>query len=88
MGYDIGVGTLAHFTSGSIAANVQQTINVTVNATNFTEGNGDYTVSLYVKSAIDGSWNEYHFFVTVDEEDFKTYGYNDFMVITDQSIPS
>lgn len=88
MGYDIGVGVLAHFTSGSIAANVQHTINIPVNATNFSEGNGDYTISLYVKSAIDGSWNEYHFFITVDEEDFKTYGYNDFMVVTDQAIPS
>lgn len=88
MGYDIGVGVLAHFTSGSIAANVQHTINVAVNATNFSEGNGDYTISLYVKSAIDGSWNEYHFFITVDDEDFKTYNYNDFMIVTDQSIPS
>lgn len=88
MGYDIGVGVLAHYTSGSIAANTQQTINVTVNATNFSEGNGDYTVSLYVKSAVDGSWNEYHFFITVDDEDFVTYSYDDLMVITDQSIPS
>lgn len=86
--YDIGVGTLVHVNSGSIAANVQHNCTFAVNSTNFSEGDGLYTISLYVKNTADGSWNEYHFFITVDDKDFITSDNKDLMVVTDQAIPS
>lgn len=87
-GYDIGVGAKVHSNAGSISANENHTCTFAVNSTNFSEGDGIYTISLYVKAEQDGSWNEYHFFITVDDKDFITSDNKDLMVVTDQAIPS
>lgn len=88
IGYDIGVGNLATYTAGSIPASTPYTLSFAVNSTSFSEGDGLYTVSLYVKNSIDGSWNEYHFFITVDGNDFITSESENLKVVTDQEIPS
>lgn len=44
---------------GSIAANTTQTLEFEASNRTFTEGDGVYTLSIYAKSAVDGSWNEY-----------------------------
>lgn len=86
-GYAIGQGTKVHVDGGSIAANVSHTCTFEVNSINFSEGDGLYTISLYVKNAIDGTWNEIHYFITVGNEAFITYDPAELVTTTHQPIP-
>lgn len=85
--YDIGVGANAYWTT-NIAANLTHTFTIEINSTNFSLGDRDYRISLYAKSALDGSWDVTYLFFTVDGEEFILADDSSFNVLTTRDIPS
>ena len=91
--YGIGVGTLAQRPSGeklslsNLALNHSHTISIAVCPEVFNQGDGVYRVSLYAKSALDGTWDVTYLLFTISDGYLYT---SDGLVIgvgTDQPIP-
>lgn len=65
--YDIGVGVRpAGCYSYNVSANKEHTFVIDVNETNFIHGNGEYRLSLYAKSALDGKWDVIYLVFALD----------------------
>lgn len=63
--YDINVGIRpAGCYSYNVSANKEHTFIIDVNEENFIHGNGEYRISLYAKSALDGKWDIVYLFFT------------------------
>ncbi len=84
--YDIGVGAKAYWTT-NIAANAKHTFTIDINSENFTLGDGAYRISLYARSALDGSWDVTYLFFTVSGEQFILADGLEFGVITTKEAP-
>ena len=85
--YDIGVGTLAYWSS-NIAANASHSFTIDINAKNFSLGDGKYRISLYARSALDDSWDVTYLFFTVSGEEFTLADGSSFEVLTTKDVPS
>ncbi len=92
--YDIGVGTLARTPSGeaialsNLALNKSHTITIAICPETFNSGDGDYRVSLYAKSALDGMWDvTYLLFTLKDSCYLQTSDGSILGVGTSQDIP-
>lgn len=66
----LGIGNLAHFTSGNIAADQQQTWSFNVTSDLFDKGDGTYILSLYARNALNGYWSDLQLFMTIEGYDF------------------
>jgi hypothetical protein len=84
--YDIGVGQLAYWDS-NISAAVEKKFTIDITPTIFTHGDGTYRISLYAKSAIDGSWDVSYLFFTVDNLPFILADGKTFSVLTTREAP-
>lgn len=85
--YDIEVGNLAYWTA-SVAQNKTHSFTININETLFNKGNGVYRISLYAKSAIDGSWDTSYLLFTVDNNQFVLADGTTFSVLTTREAPS
>ena len=84
--FDVGVGELAYWDT-NLPANTQYSFSIPVNATLFKHGNKLYRVSLYAKSAIDGSWDVTYLFFTTNNELFTPSGSSGLEVLTTRDAP-
>lgn len=84
---DIGVGTLAYWAT-NISANTVTTFSIDINAKNFSHGDNTYRISLYAKSAIDGSWDVSYLYFTLEDTQFMLADGVEFAVLTTQEIPT
>lgn len=85
--YDIGVGNCAYVAT-SIPLNAAHKFSISVNSTTFDKGDCVYRISLYAKSALDGSWDIAYLFITLDGYSFQLSDGSLFGVVTDRDIPS
>jgi len=85
--YDIEVGNLAYWNT-NIAANATHSFSFPVNSTLFDAGDGTYRVSLYAKSAVDGSWDVAYLLFTVGNEQFVPADADGFEVLTTRTAPN
>ena len=68
----VNVGQLGDQIVGSLAANTFYDLVINVNRETFIYGGGAYVLSIYAKSATDGTWSETLFLLTVGEEQVVT----------------
>jgi hypothetical protein len=86
--YGIGVGNRA-YTATSIPLNASHTFSLNITPDVFDKGDSVYRISLYAKSALDGSWDTVHLFITFDNARFILANDNGPLgVLTTQDIPS
>lgn len=85
----LGIGNLASFTSGNIAADSQQTWSFNVTSDLFDKGDGTYILSLYARNALNGYWSDLQLFLTVEGYGFIPAGSDNMMVQDNTSaVPS
>lgn len=84
---DIGVGTLAYWAT-NISANDITTFSIDINAKNFSHGDNKYRISLYAKSAIDGSWDISYLVFTLTDTQVLLKDGSALGVLTTQEIPT
>lgn len=82
--YDIDLGVKA---AGDInlAANTEYTKEIDINNINFSEGDGNYRISLYSQSSISHEWDVYYIFTTIGYI-FKTADNEEFNVLSDRML--
>ena len=85
--YDIEVGNQAYWTT-SIPANKSHTFSINITPEIFNKGDGVYRISLYAKSAIDGSWDVTYLFFTLDNVQFLLSDGSAFEVLTTREATS
>jgi len=84
--YGIGVGKLlCHETNISSTG---KTLSFDINATNFSEGDGDYRIGIYSKNSVDGTWDLTYIFFEVAGSQFIPSDSTGFEVLTTEPIPS
>ncbi len=85
--YDIGVGNRAYVAT-SIPLNAAHTFSLNVTPDIFDKGDSIYRISLYAKSALDGSWDIAYLFIALTDGYFQLADGNLFGVVTTKDIPS
>ena len=85
--HDIGVGALAYWAT-NLAKSQAHDFQIPVNSSVFSEGDGDYRISLYARNAIDGSWDVTYLLFTVGGELFKPSDSSGFEVLTVREEPT
>lgn len=84
--YDIEVGSLA-YANASIPQNKAHNFSINITPEIFNKGDGVYRISLYAKSATDGSWDITYLFFTLDGYLQLADGLT-FSVVTTKDAPS
>lgn len=85
--WDIGVGNLAYW-DANISLQEDKNFSIPINSEIFDEGDGDYRISLYGRSAIDGSWDVTYLLFTVEEDKFIPIDASGFEVLTTRNTPA
>jgi hypothetical protein len=85
--YDIGIGNRAYATT-SIPLNTPHTFSLNVTPDIFDKGDSVYRISLYAKSALDGSWDIAYLFITLNDGYFQLADGSLFNVVAINDIPS
>lgn len=85
--YDIGVGECAYWTT-AVPLNTDTSFIININNKIFNKGDGTYRISLYAKSAIDGSWDVSYILFTIDGEQFVPSDADTFEVLTTKDVPT
>lgn len=65
--HGIGIGNLAFTPETNLALNRTHTVSINVTPEVFNKGPGVYRVSLYAKSALDGTWDVTYLLLTIDD---------------------